>query len=68
LPGGHDPKVAAYAGGIDLLFPLDRLLRQTQDNLDAGFPAIKMKVGRDRLSEGNYHLNVAHTSGGSGSV
>jgi ABC transporter substrate binding protein/Mandelate racemase / muconate lactonizing enzyme, N-terminal domain len=27
--GGHDPRVPAYAGGIDLLFPLDRLLRQT---------------------------------------
>jgi len=51
LLGGHDPKVEAYAGGIDLLFPLDRLLRQTQDNLDRGFRAIKMKVGRDRLRE-----------------
>ncbi len=51
LLGGHDPKVQAYAGGIDLQFPLDRLLRQTRDNLDAGFRAIKMKVGRDRLSE-----------------
>lgn len=51
LLGGHDPKVKAYAGGIDLQFPLDRLLRQTQDNLAAGFRAIKMKVGRDSLGE-----------------
>ncbi len=49
--GGHDPRVKAYAGGIDLLFPLDRLLRQTEDNLAKGFRAIKMKVGRPRLRE-----------------
>ena len=34
LLGGYDPHVPAYAGGIDLDFPLDRLLRQTDDNLD----------------------------------
>jgi L-alanine-DL-glutamate epimerase-like enolase superfamily enzyme len=49
--GGHDPRVKVYAGGIDLQFPLDRLLRQTDDNLAKGFRAIKMKVGRPRLSE-----------------
>jgi len=26
--GGHDSRVRAYADGIDLQFPLDRLLRQ----------------------------------------
>ena len=51
LLGGHDPAVKAYAGGIDLQFPLEQLLAQTQSNLDNGFRAIKMKVGRDRLSE-----------------
>ncbi len=51
LLGGHDPAVKAYAGGIDLQFPLEQLLAQTQANLDNGFRAIKMKVGRDRLSE-----------------
>ena len=51
LLGGHDPRVEAYAGGIDLDFPLDRLLRQTEDNLARGFRAIKMKVGRPHLSE-----------------
>ncbi|KMO17654.1 mandelate racemase/muconate lactonizing enzyme family protein [Methylobacterium platani] len=51
LLGGHDPRVPAYAGGIDLQLPLDRLLRQTDDNLKKGFRAIKMKVGRPRLSE-----------------
>jgi len=51
LLGGHDPRVPAYAGGIDLDFSLDKLLRQTDDNLKKGFRAIKMKVGRPRLSE-----------------
>jgi L-alanine-DL-glutamate epimerase-like enolase superfamily enzyme len=51
LLGGHAPRVPAYAGGIDLQFPLDRLLRQTEANLQKGFRAIKMKVGRPRLAE-----------------
>ena len=53
LLGGHDPQVPAYAGGIDLQFPLEQLLAQTEDNLAKGFRAIKMKVGRERLSRGH---------------
>jgi L-alanine-DL-glutamate epimerase-like enolase superfamily enzyme len=51
LLGGFNPAVPCYAGGIDLEFTLDALLKQTDDNLTKGFRAIKMKVGRDRLSE-----------------
>ena len=51
LLGGHDPRVPCYAGGIDLLLPLDALLRQTDGNLARGFRAIKMKVGRPALAE-----------------
>jgi len=51
LLGGFDPQVAVYAGGIDLFFTLDQLLEQTRGNLDKGFRAIKMKVGRQNLSE-----------------
>lgn len=51
LLGGHDPLVPCYAGGIDLDLPLDALLRQTDENLARGFRAIKMKVGRPRLTE-----------------
>jgi L-alanine-DL-glutamate epimerase-like enolase superfamily enzyme len=49
--GGYDAQVPCYAGGIDLEFTLDALLKQTDGNLDKGFRAIKMKVGRARLSE-----------------
>ncbi|WP_068088793.1 mandelate racemase/muconate lactonizing enzyme family protein [Polycladidibacter stylochi] len=51
LMGGNNPKVKAYAGGIDLQMPIDQLLQQTQDNLAKGLKAIKMKVGREKLSE-----------------
>jgi L-alanine-DL-glutamate epimerase-like enolase superfamily enzyme len=47
--GGYDPRVPCYAGGIDLDFPLEALLRQTDENLARGFRAIKMKVGRPSL-------------------
>jgi L-alanine-DL-glutamate epimerase-like enolase superfamily enzyme len=48
---GYDPRVPCYAGGIDLELPLPALLEQTDANLARGFRAIKMKVGRARLSE-----------------
>ena len=51
LLGGNDPRVRAYAGGIDLNLTLDELEEQTRTNLGRGFEAIKMKVGRPRLSE-----------------
>jgi len=49
--GGFDPRVPCYAGGIDLDFSLDALLRQTDDNRARGFRAIKMKVGRPSLHD-----------------
>jgi L-alanine-DL-glutamate epimerase-like enolase superfamily enzyme len=51
LLGGFDPRVPCYAGGIDLDFTIDALLRQTDENLARGFRAIKMKVGRASLRE-----------------
>lgn len=49
--GGYEARVPCYAGGIDLELPLAALLEQTDANLARGFRAIKMKVGRARLSE-----------------
>ncbi|MCP5112583.1 MAG: mandelate racemase/muconate lactonizing enzyme family protein [bacterium] len=49
--GGCSPRVKVYAGGIDLNLPIDRLRQQTRRNLDRGFRAIKMKVGREDLGE-----------------
>ena len=50
LLGGHDSRVPAYAGEIDLLMPLPELIEQTDRNLNNGFEAIKMKIGRRHLS------------------
>ena len=41
----------AYCGGIDLQFPLEKLLQNIQGYLDAGFDAVKIKIGRPRLEE-----------------
>ncbi|PPG38135.1 uroporphyrinogen decarboxylase [Pseudoclavibacter sp. RFBA6] len=49
--GGYDPKVPVYAGGIDLQFSLDQLLDQADGFQEAGFRAIKMKVGRDSMRD-----------------
>lgn len=51
LLGGHDPAVPVYAGGIDLELSVDDLLRQTDENLEKGFRAIKYKSGRENMSE-----------------
>lgn len=51
LLGGFDPKVPCYAGGIDLDLSPGELVAQTHENFAKGHRSIKMKVGRDRLSE-----------------
>ncbi|MEM9148682.1 MAG: mandelate racemase/muconate lactonizing enzyme family protein [Pseudomonadota bacterium] len=51
LLGGYDPSVPAYAGGIDLDLSAEALIEQTHANRAAGHRAIKMKIGRERLSE-----------------
>ncbi len=51
LLGGYDPAVPCYAGGIDLHLSVDDLVKEHEQNLAKGFRAIKMKVGRARMSE-----------------
>lgn len=51
LLGGYSGCAKAYAGGIDLQLSTEELLEQTRQNLDKGFRAIKMKVGRTHLRE-----------------
>lgn len=51
LLGGFDPNVPCYAGGIDIDLTAQELIDQTHANFANGHRAIKMKVGRDRLSE-----------------
>ncbi|MEO1313280.1 MAG: mandelate racemase/muconate lactonizing enzyme family protein [Pseudomonadota bacterium] len=51
MAGGAAQECGAYAGGIDLNFPLEKLLRQTEGYLGRGFDGVKIKVGRPDLSD-----------------
>jgi len=51
LLGGYDAKVRAYAGNIDLNFPLQQLLEGASASVEAGFRSVKMRLGRPTLKE-----------------
>jgi len=51
VAGGAARSCKAYCGGIDLAFPLDKLLANIRGYLDAGANAVKIKVGRADLDE-----------------
>ena len=51
MAGGNSDRCKAYAGGIDLNFPLTKLLGSIQGYLDRGFNAVKIKVGQPTLAE-----------------
>ncbi|MGI9371642.1 MAG: mandelate racemase/muconate lactonizing enzyme family protein [Hyphomicrobiales bacterium] len=51
VAGGASDRCKAYRGGIDLNFPLPKLLRSIDDHVAAGFNAVKIKVGKPELSE-----------------
>ncbi len=51
MAGGAGQTANAYCGGIDLNFSTEKLLANVQGYLDRGFNAVKIKVGRDKLSE-----------------
>ena len=51
MAGGVDNTCKAYCGGIDLMFPMEKLLSNIQGYLDAGFKAVKIKIGRESLQE-----------------
>ncbi|TWT49393.1 Mandelate racemase [Rubripirellula amarantea] len=51
MAGGAGNSCKAYCGGIDLMFPLDKLLNQIRGYLANGFNAVKIKIGRENLDE-----------------
>ena len=51
MAGGAGNTCRAYCGGIDLMFPIERLLDTVRGYLAAGFTAVKIKVGRENLDE-----------------
>ncbi len=50
MAGGASNRCKAYCGGIDLNFSLNKLIEQTEGYLDAGFSAVKIKVGQPTLA------------------
>jgi L-alanine-DL-glutamate epimerase-like enolase superfamily enzyme len=51
MAGGAGRTAAAYCGGIDLDFPLEKLLASVEGYLARGFDGVKIKVGRHDLAE-----------------
>ena len=51
MAGGADRTAGAYCGGIDLAFPLPKLLASVEGYFERGFDGVKIKVGRPDLAE-----------------
>lgn len=51
LVGGKAQSCRAYCGGIDLAFPLPKLLDSIRGYLDRGFNGVKIKIGQPTLQE-----------------
>ncbi|MEL7162072.1 MAG: mandelate racemase/muconate lactonizing enzyme family protein, partial [Bacteroidota bacterium] len=51
VAGGAGNTCRAYCGGIDLQFPLEKLLDNIRGYLDRGFTAVKIKIGRPDPAE-----------------
>ena len=51
MAGGASDRARAYFGGIDLNFPLPKLLDSVQGYLDRGAIGVKIKVGQPRLED-----------------
>ena len=50
VAGGASDRCKAYCGGIDLNFSLEKLVRQTEGYLEAGYNGVKIKVGQPDLA------------------
>ncbi|QUJ78177.1 mandelate racemase/muconate lactonizing enzyme family protein [Sulfitobacter albidus] len=51
MAGGAGRSCGAYCGGIDLNFPLPKLVKQTEGYLSRGFDGVKIKVGQPKLAD-----------------
>lgn len=51
MAGGAGRTCRAYCGGIDLGFPLPKLLGSVRGYLDRGFDGVKIKIGKPTLEE-----------------
>lgn len=51
VAGGASNACKAYCGGIDLMFPIEKLLSNIDGYIASGANAVKIKIGRPHLAE-----------------
>ena len=51
MAGAAGRTCRAYKGGIDLMFPLPKLLKSVRGHVADGFNAVKIKIGKEDLEE-----------------
>ena len=51
VAGGAGKRCKAYGGGIDLAYPLPKLLNHVQGYLDAGLNGVKIKIGQPDMAD-----------------
>ena len=51
MAGGASNRCRAYCGGIDLNFPLPKLLDSIRSYIARGFDGVKIKIGQPSLAE-----------------
>ncbi len=51
MAGGNSQTAKAYCGGIDLNFPLEKLLDSIRSYLARGFNGVKIKIGQPNLAD-----------------
>lgn len=51
VAGGAAKSCKAYGGGIDLAFPLPKLLTHVQSYIDAGLGGVKIKIGQPDMAD-----------------
>lgn len=51
MAGGRAQSCRAYGGGIDLAYPLPKLLAHVQGYLDAGLNGVKIKIGQPDMAD-----------------
>ena len=66
MAGGAGNRCKAYRGGIDLEFPLPKLLKSVKGYLAEGFNGVKIKIGKPDLADDVNRVRAVRQEIGSG--
>lgn len=61
MAGGAHVRCRAYRGGIDLGYDLPRLLQSMDEYMEAGFDAVKIKIGQPELTQDIERIRAVRT-------